>query len=171
MELDARFSNTQFWSHNRELANGSLRSTQQFQIYLTICVAFSDFTRIIILSGRHRNKYCLNLEEFNFILHPYRSSLSYIKGRSDFQAKVRKRAKEEYGCWQKQYYNMIELCSYLYGAFDCTVLQYFTLMLSYRRGHSFDVSSNTSADFSYRCLIMNFSFCSGQCFKLFLKLW
>ena len=33
--------------------------------------------RIII---RHRNKYCLNLKEFNCILQLYRSSLSYIKG-------------------------------------------------------------------------------------------
>ena len=40
--------------------------------------------RIII---QHRNKYCLNLKEFNWILQPYRSSLSYIKGQSDFQAK------------------------------------------------------------------------------------
>ena len=36
---------------------------------------------------QHRNKYCLNLEEFNCISPPYSSSLSYIKGRSDFQAK------------------------------------------------------------------------------------
>ena len=33
--------------------------------------------RIII---RHRNKYCLNLREFNCILRMYRSSLSYLKG-------------------------------------------------------------------------------------------
>ena len=35
----------------------------------------------------HRNKYCLNLKEFNFISQSYHSSLSYIIGRSDFQAK------------------------------------------------------------------------------------
>ena len=56
--------------------------------------------RIII---RHRNKYCLNLKEFNCISQPYRSSLSYIKGRSDFQAKGLKKERErerskEYGC-------------------------------------------------------------------------
>ena len=40
--------------------------------------------RIII---RHRNKYCKNLKEFNCISQLYHSSLFYIKGRSDFQAK------------------------------------------------------------------------------------
>ena len=34
-----------------------------------------------------RNKYYLNLKEFNCILQPYRCSLSCIKWRSDFQAK------------------------------------------------------------------------------------
>ena len=51
---------------------------------------------------RHRNKYCLNLKEFNCILQPYRCSLSYIKGRSNFQAKDLKngerRRSKEYGC-------------------------------------------------------------------------
>ena len=62
--------------------------------------------RIII---RHRNKYCLNLKKFNCISQPYRSSLSYMKGRSDFQAKGLKKEREteretererskEYGC-------------------------------------------------------------------------
>ena len=44
--------------------------------------------RIII---RHRNKYCLN---FNCISQLYRSSLSYIKGRSNFQAKGIKEERE-----------------------------------------------------------------------------
>ena len=47
--------------------------------------------RIII---RHRNKYCLNLKEFNCISQPYRSSLSYIKRRFDFQAKGLKKERD-----------------------------------------------------------------------------
>ena len=59
---------------------------------------------------RDRNKYCLNLKEFNCISQPYPSSLSYIKGLSDFQAKGLKKERErkererererskEYGC-------------------------------------------------------------------------
>ena len=43
---------------------------------------------------RHSNKYCLNLKEFNCISQPYRSSLSYIKGRLDFQAKGLKKERE-----------------------------------------------------------------------------
>ena len=56
----------------------------------------NNFTiRIIIrIIIRHRNKYCLNLKEFNCISQPYRSSLSYIKGRSDFQAKGLKKERE-----------------------------------------------------------------------------
>ena len=64
---------------------------------------------MIILSGRHRNKYSLNLKEFNCISQSYHFSLSYIKGRFDFQAKGLKREIErkklkgsmrpkEYGC-------------------------------------------------------------------------
>ena len=42
-----------------------------------------------------RNKYYLNLKEFNCILQPYRCSLSCIKWRSDFQAKgLRERERE-----------------------------------------------------------------------------
>ena len=37
---------------------------------------------------------CLNLKEFNCISQPYRSSLSYIKGRFDFQAKGLKKERE-----------------------------------------------------------------------------
>ena len=44
---------------------------------------------------RHRNKYCLNVKEFSCISQPYRSSLSYIKGRSDFQAKGLKKERDE----------------------------------------------------------------------------
>ena len=56
----------------------------------------NNFTiRIIIrIIIRHRNKYCLNLKEFNCISQPYRSSLSYIKGRSDFQAKGLKKERK-----------------------------------------------------------------------------
>ena len=56
----------------------------------------NNFTiRIIIrIIIRHRNKYCLNLKEFNCISQPYRSTLSYIKGRSDFQAKGLKKERE-----------------------------------------------------------------------------
>ena len=51
--------------------------------------------RIIIrINIRHRNRYCLNLKDFNSISQPYRSSLSYIKGRSDFQAKGLKKERE-----------------------------------------------------------------------------
>ena len=69
-----------------------------------ILLPSSPIIRIII---RDRNKYCLNLKEFNCVSQPYRSSLSYIKGRSDFQTKglkkERKREREretakEYGC-------------------------------------------------------------------------
>ena len=46
-----------------------------------------------------KNKYCLNLKEFNWISQPYSSSLSYIKGRSDFQAEgLKKERSKEYGC-------------------------------------------------------------------------
>ena len=48
--------------------------------------------RIII---QHRNKYCLSLKEFNCISQPYRSIISYIKGRSDFQAKGLKKEREK----------------------------------------------------------------------------
>ena len=44
-------------------------------------------TIIIRIIIRHRNKYFLNLKEFNCISQPYRSSLSYIKGRSHFYDK------------------------------------------------------------------------------------
>ena len=52
---------------------------------------------------RYRSKYCLNLKKFNCIWQPYRSSLSYIKRRSDFQAKGLKKESErerskECGC-------------------------------------------------------------------------
>ena len=49
-----------------------------------------------------RNKSCLNLKEFNCISQPYRSGLSYIKRRSDFQGKGLKKERardlKEYGC-------------------------------------------------------------------------
>ena len=48
--------------------------------------------RIII---QHINKYCLNLKEFNCISQPYRSILTYIKGRPDFQAKGLKKEREK----------------------------------------------------------------------------
>ena len=70
------------------LAEGSLRSTRVSDLFDKLH-SFLDFLRIIILSGRHRDN--LNLKEFNCILQPYRFSLSYIKGRSDFQAKDLKR--------------------------------------------------------------------------------
>ena len=48
--------------------------------------------RIIIRTIiRHRNKYCLNLKEFNCISQPWRFRLSYIKWRFDFQAKSLKK--------------------------------------------------------------------------------
>ena len=51
--------------------------------------------RIIIRTFiRRRNKYCLNVKEFSCILQPYRSSLSYIKGRFDFQAKGLKKERQ-----------------------------------------------------------------------------
>ena len=73
-----------------------------------------------------RNKYYLNLKKFNYILQPYRCSLSCIKGRSDFQVKGLKKVRE---------IQRVRLLTE-------TVLQYFTLMLSSRRGHSIDVSDN-----------------------------
>ena len=89
---------------------------------------FLRFIRIIILSGRHRNKYCVNLKEFNlrFIVVPFQSFLS------DFQAHGLKRERER---------------SKGYGSLTETVLQYSTLMLSSRRGHSIDVSENVSDRF------------------------
>ena len=57
----------------------------------------NNFTIRIII--RRRNKYCLNLKEFSCISQPYRSSLFYIKGRSNFQAKcLKKERSKEYGC-------------------------------------------------------------------------
>ena len=41
-----------------------------------------------------RNKYCLNLKEFNCISQLYLCSLSYIKERSDFQAKGLKKERK-----------------------------------------------------------------------------
>ena len=67
-----------------------------------------------------RNKHYLNLKEFNCISQPYRSSLSWMKGRSYFQAKGLKKERER------------DLKS---TAADRNVLQYFTLMLSIRRDH------------------------------------
>ena len=77
------------------------------------------------LSGRHRNKYSLTLKEFNCISQSYHSSLSYIIWWSDFQANGLQRVQLQAE----------------------TVLQYSTLMLSSRRGHSIDVSDNI-----YGCL-------------------
>ena len=56
----------------------------------------NNFTiRIIIrIIIPQRNKYCLNLKEFNCISQPYPSSLSYIKERSDFQGKCLKKERE-----------------------------------------------------------------------------
>ena len=48
----------------------------------------------IRITIRHRNKYCLNLKEFDRISQLYRSSLSYIKGRSDFLAKGLKKKRD-----------------------------------------------------------------------------
>ena len=77
--------------HFPQLAERSLRSTWDFQIYMTIYIPFKDFIRIIILAGRHRNMYCLNLKKFNWLSQSYHSSLSYIIGQSDFDAKDLKR--------------------------------------------------------------------------------
>ena len=83
---------------------------------------FFRFLEIITLSRRYRNNYCLNLIEFNCISQPYHSSISYIKGRFDFQARERERKR-------------VQLLKE-------TVLQYSTLMLSSRRDLSVDVLDN-----------------------------
>ena len=49
---------------------------------------------MIVLSGRHKNKYSLNLKQFNCISQSYHSSLSYIIRRFDFQTKSLKRERD-----------------------------------------------------------------------------
>ena len=54
--------------------------------------SFLRFYKNNYTAGRYRNKYCLNLKKkINCISLPYHSSLSYIKGRSDFQTRGLKR--------------------------------------------------------------------------------
>ena len=102
----------------------------------------NNFTiRIIIrIIIRHRNKYCLKLKEFNCISQPYRSSLSYIKGRSDFQAKGLKKERDLKSTAADR--NSITI--FYINAFNAIML-------------------------SYRCFfkIMNFSDRFRQCFKPF----
>ena len=76
---------------------------------------------MIILSGRHRNKYSLN-----------HSSLSYIIRRFDFQAKGLKAERER----ERERERESERETYRVRLLAETVLQYSTLMLSSRRDHS-----------------------------------
>ena len=73
--------NTQF------LAKRGLRSTYDFQIYMKIYLPFLQFIKIIVLLVRQSNKYCLNLKVFNCISQLQHCILSYIIGKSGFQAK------------------------------------------------------------------------------------
>ena len=86
------------------------------------------------MSRQDRNKYYLKLKEFNCISQPYRSSLSYIKGRSDFQPKGLKREKEKEGLKREK-------------EREREREKYFTLLPSSGIGHSIDVSDNI-----YGCL-------------------
>ena len=90
------------------------------------------------MSRQDRNKYYLKLKEFNCISQPYRSSLSYIKGRSDFQPKGLKREKEKEGLKREKERERER---------EREREKYFTLLPSSGIGHSIDVSDNI-----YGCL-------------------
>ena len=90
------------------------------------------------MSRQDRNKYYLKLKEFNSISQPYRSSLSYIKGRSDFQPKGLKREKEKEGLKREKERERER---------EREREKYFTLLPSSGIGHSIDVSDNI-----YGCL-------------------